>query len=37
MGFPLTDEQRIAVENQGGGLLVAAAAGSKSDRSHVVL
>ena len=32
MGFPLTEEQRAVVENRGGGLLVAAAAGSGKTR-----
>ena len=32
MGFPLTEEQRAAVEDRGGGLLVAAAAGSGKTR-----
>ena len=32
MGFPLTEEQRAAVEDCGGGLLVSAAAGSGKTR-----
>ena len=32
MGFPLTEEQRAVVEDRGGGLLVAAAAGSGKTR-----
>ena len=32
MGFPLTEEQRAAVEDRGGGLLVSAAAGSGKTR-----